>query len=308
MLKDRYCVGLENKDGSLDLLDERHGTHKDALKVANWLNKVESELLIDGKRWQVYDVHKDLGTVQLGRSPPLIVASKTLYVITHPFWKANSRHPYIDNIEKLVRDTEAPILTLDAWLKDTSQRYAKLNPKGDRFFLPNRPDSAEPYCKWGITAEIIKQFRPEEVIFGGSALGKGEDGYHFCVGTSYNELRHLVPNSYIEESLCNIWGSEPETVTTHESSEPMKRELVGYGCGSYNTIGSKSKEALLKLRILQDALGNWDYPILCYQNIYRCGTVSFSFVTDRRLEEAHIKLVRSQLDISIKEIPNFLKL
>ena len=141
--------------------------------------------------------------VQLGRTVPLIVPDKTLYVVVHPFW-GDHKHPYIDNIEKLVRDAEVPILTLDYRLQDTIQRYARLNPRGDRFFLPNGAFYAKPDCGWETTAEIINQFKPEEVIIGGSQLGGNEDdGYWHCIGLNYKNLKHLVPNLRIDESLSD---------------------------------------------------------------------------------------------------------
>jgi hypothetical protein len=146
-------------------------------------------------------MYEESGLVQLGRTPPLIVPDKTLYVLIHPFWGDNN-HPYIDNIGGLVRETEHPILTLDHWLEETIARYSKLNPRGERYFLLNGFPLAKPDCGWELAAEIINQFEPGEVIFGGSQLhGNEDDGYWHCVGLNYKNLRDLVPNASIDESL-----------------------------------------------------------------------------------------------------------
>jgi len=140
--------------------------------------------------------------VQLGSTYPVITQNRTLYVLVHPFW-GDDKHPYIDNIERLVRETESPILTLDTWLNDTIPKYTKLNPKGDRFFLPNGFPNAKPDCGWEILAEIINRFESEEVRLGGSQLGGNETDYWHCVGLNYKNLRSLVPTLRIEESLCD---------------------------------------------------------------------------------------------------------
>ncbi|MBI2651970.1 hypothetical protein HYX00_00770 [Candidatus Woesearchaeota archaeon] len=148
-------------------------------------------------------MYEESGLVQLGRKPPIIVPDKTLYVVVHPFW-GDGNHPYIDNIEGLVRGTEHPILTLDHWLAETIQRYAKLDPRGARYFLPNGFSLAKPDCGWEQLAKIINQFKPEEVIFGGSQLGGNEgDGYWHCVGLNYKNLKKLIPNLSIDESLSD---------------------------------------------------------------------------------------------------------
>jgi len=148
-------------------------------------------------------MYEESGLIQLRKTPPLIVPNRTLYVFTHPFW-GDDKHPYIDNIERLIRETESPILTLDYWIRDTTSRYIKLNPRGDRFFLPNGSSYAKPDCGWEITAEIINRFEPEEVLLGGSQLGGNKtDDYWHCVGLTYKNLRHLVPHLRIEEPIVD---------------------------------------------------------------------------------------------------------
>lgn len=148
------------------------------------------------------------GLIQLGKDIPVIKKSGRIYVVTHPYFE-DDVHPYIDQLEGLIRDATEPILTLDSagFLvsgKDGSTlvRYSKLNPQGDRFFLQNGFCYAEPECGWEKTALIINGFEPKEVIFGGSQLGGNEaDGYYHCVGLSYESLKSLVPNARIDESI-----------------------------------------------------------------------------------------------------------
>src|SRR3990167_3476303 len=94
------------------------------------------------------------GLIQLGNDKPLIQKSGTVYVVTHPFW-GDHRHPYIDKLKELIRDSESPILTLDWDVllnsrngDNTINRYSNLNPKGDRFFLTNQFNYAKPDCGW----------------------------------------------------------------------------------------------------------------------------------------------------------------
>ena len=148
-------------------------------------------------------MYKKFGLVQLGRNFPIISSSETLYLLVHPFWGEGS-HPYIDNIERLIRDTEDPILTLDYQITKTMERYAQLGSKGERYFLPNGIPLAVPDCGWEHLAKVISQFNSEKVIVGGSQLsGSKEEGYWHCVGTNYKNLKPLVPNLIINESLSD---------------------------------------------------------------------------------------------------------
>lgn len=153
------------------------------------------------------------GLIQLGMAKPRIQKSGTVYVVTHPFW-GDHRHPYIDKLEELLRESDSPILTLDWDVllnsrngDNTIHRYQGLNPNGDRFFLPNQVIYARPHCGWEKTAEVINGFEPEEVVFGGSQLiGNEQEGYAQCAGLSYEHLKRLVPNARIEESISDRVG------------------------------------------------------------------------------------------------------
>ena len=148
------------------------------------------------------------GLIQLGSEIPVTQKSGRIYVVTHPYFE-DKLHPYIDQLETLIRDAKEPILTLDSavYLHSrngdcTFERYLKLSPQGDRFFLQNGFCYAEPDCGWKNTAEIINAFKPEEVIFGGSQLGGNEtEGYYHCAGLSYESLKSLVPNARIDELI-----------------------------------------------------------------------------------------------------------
>lgn len=148
-------------------------------------------------------MHNQAGLIQLGKTAPIIAPSATLYVVTHPFW-GDDKHPYIDDLERLLREVESPVLILDTWLNETMARCAQLQPKGSRYFLQNGWPLAVPTAGWKVAVNVIKAFKPEEVIFGGSQLnGNEKDGYWCCVGLTYKNLRDLVPNPRLEESLCD---------------------------------------------------------------------------------------------------------
>ena len=148
------------------------------------------------------------GLMQLRKDIPIIQRSRIIYVVTHPFFE-DRIHPYINQLEALIRDATEPILTLecDVLLKpkapdSTLKRYSRLNPNGDRFFLPNGYLYAKPDCGWVKTAQIINAFEPDEVVFGGSQLGGNEtDGFYNCVGLVYRNLKERVPNARIDESI-----------------------------------------------------------------------------------------------------------
>lgn len=148
------------------------------------------------------------GLIQLGNAFPQIKRSGKIYVVTHPFFEDNL-HPYINQLEALIRDASEPILTLEANVylnsgngTSTLEKYSKLNPKGDRFFLPNGFFRAKPECGWEKTAEIINTFKPNEVIFGGSQLGGNEtDCFYHCAGFIYEHLKKVAPNTRIDESI-----------------------------------------------------------------------------------------------------------
>ena len=125
------------------------------------------------------------GLIQLNKDVPIINSSKKIYVIIHPFWN-EFKIPYIDNLEKVLKNSESPILTVEYNFLlickqeyNTISKYKNLNPEEDRFFLPTEYNYAKPNCGWEKTAEIINMFEPEEVIFGGATLmGNEKDGYH----------------------------------------------------------------------------------------------------------------------------------
>lgn len=139
---------------------------------------------------------EQFGLRQLGKETPEAFDSKILYILVHPFHSSNDKR-YLASIEDLIKNSQSPILTLESWELlnvmngngETEDRYKRLNPKGERYFLSNGRHYVEPKIGWENTYSIIDEFNPSNILLGGTRLQINNGIYEQCLGTAHNELK-----------------------------------------------------------------------------------------------------------------------